>query len=367
MREAMNIENVQVDHFRIPLPVVLSDSTHGDMSHFGLTTVRIDVDAGQQGLGYTYCVGDIGGDAIRSVIERELKPLLLGSDARDIDSIWNRMWWHLHFVGRGGIAAFAMAAVDIALWDLHARIADKPLWRFLGGEDPNVLTYAGGIDLQFTLQDLEVQTRGFLGDGFRAIKMKVGRDHLAEDVERVGAMRDWLGPDIALMADANMRWSVDEAIAAARALQPHDLTWLEEPIIPDDLEGHARIAQQGGVPIATGENLHTVYEFENMIAHGNIAFPEPDVATIGGITPWLKVADAARAAQLPVTTHGVHDLQVHLLAAIPNASYLEVHGFGLDRFIAEPLHIENGLARAPDRIGHGVQLDWQALSPHQAI
>lgn len=362
----MNIEHVQVDHFRIPLPVVLSDSTHGEMSHFGLITVRIENTVGQQGLGYTYCVGDIGGDAIRSLIDRELAPLLLGTDASEIENFWNRMWWHLHFVGRGGIAAFAMAAVDIALWDLRARIDDKPLWRFLGGEDPNVRAYAGGIDLQFTLQELETQTRGFLKDGFRAIKMKVGRDDLGEDVERVAAMRGWLGPDIVLMADANMRWSVEQAIAAARALQPCDLTWLEEPIIPDDVEGHARIAREGGIPIATGENLHTVYEFERMIAHGSIAFPEPDVANIGGITPWLKVARAAHEMKLPVTTHGVHDLQVHLLAAVPNASYLEVHGFGLDRFMMESLVIEDGMARAPDRVGHGVQLDWESLSPHRA-
>jgi len=363
----MHIENLRVDHFRIPLPVVLSDSTHGEMSHFGLITVRIGRADGQQGLGYTYCVGDIGGDAIRSLIDRELVPLLLGTDAREVEEIWHRMWWHLHFVGRGGIAAFAMAAVDIALWDLRARAADQPLWRFLGGEDPNVPAYAGGIDLQFSLEALEAQTRAFLDDGFRAIKMKVGRDDLAEDVERVTAMRDWLGSDIALMADANMAWTVEEAVAAARALQPCELTWLEEPTIPDDVEGHARIAREGGIAVATGENLHTVYEFKRMIAHGGVAFPEPDVANIGGITPWLEVAGAAQAMGLPVTTHGVHDLQVHLLAAVPNASYLEVHGFGLDRFMSEPLVIVDGTARAPERPGHGVRLDWESLAPHRAL
>ncbi|NIP46914.1 MAG: uroporphyrinogen decarboxylase [Gammaproteobacteria bacterium] len=361
----MNIENVQVDHFRIPLPVVLSDSTHGEMSHFGLVTVRIDRTDGQQGLGYTYCVGDAGGDAIRSLVERDLAPVLLGLPSDAVEEIWDRMWWHLHFVGRGGIAAFAMAAVDIALWDLRAKSVDQPLWRFLGGEDPNVTAYAGGIDLQFSLDELEAQTRGFLDSGFRAIKMKVGRDELAEDKERVTAMRDWLGSDIALMADANMRWTVEQAISAARALQPCDLTWLEEPTIPDDVQGHARIARDGGIPIATGENLHTVYEFEHMIANGGVAFPEPDVATIGGISPWLRVARAAQEANLPVTTHGVHDLQVHLLAAIPNASYLEVHGFGLDRFMANPLVIEDGMARAPERPGHGVKLNWEELSYHR--
>ncbi len=131
------------------------------------------------------------------------------------------------------------------------------------------------------------------------------------------------------------------------------------------MQGHARIARDGGIPIATGENLHTVYEFEHMIANGGVAFPEPDVATIGGISPWLRVARAAQEANLPVTTHGVHDLQVHLLAAIPNASYLEVHGFGLDRFMANPLVIEDGMARAPERPGHGVKLNWEELSYHR--
>lgn len=362
----MIIENVQVDHFRIPLPETLSDSTHGEMTHFGLVAVRIDTKDGARGLGYTYCVGDIGGDAIRSIIEHELGPVVLGMDAREIESIWGRMWWHLHFVGRGGIAAFAIAAMDIALWDLRAREAGQPLWRFLGGTHPEVSAYAGGIDLQFTLDALESQTRRFLDAGFRAIKMKVGRDRLTEDVERVAAMREWLGPDTALMADANMRWSVDEAIAAARALQPFDLVWLEEPTLPDDVEGHARIAREGGIPIATGENLHTVREFQEMITRGGVAYPEPDVATIGGVTPWLEVARTAREANLPVTTHGVHDLQVHLLAAAENASYLEVHGFGLERFMSEPLVLEAGLVRAPDRPGHGIELDWKALAAHRA-
>ena len=163
-----------------------------------------------------------------------------------------------------------------------------------------------------------------------------------------------------------MRWRVDEAIRAARGLTPFDLFWLEEPTIPDDVAGHARIAREGGLPIATGENFHTMYEFQQMIAHGAISFPEPDVATLGGVTPWLKVAHLAETCNLPITTHGVHDLQVHLLAAIPNSSYLEAHGFGLDRFIKHPLHIKDGAAIAPDRAGHGVEFHWDALEEHRS-
>jgi L-alanine-DL-glutamate epimerase-like enolase superfamily enzyme len=242
-----------------------------------------------------------------------------------------------------------------------ARRGGLPLWRLLGGHDPNVVAYAGGIDLQFPLEALLRQTEDNLAKGFAAIKMKVGRDRLAEDVARVQAMRELLGPDRPLMVDANMRWSADQAIRAARAFAEHDVYWLEEPTIPDDVPGYARIVREGGLPVAAGENLHTLHEFQALIAAGGVTFPEPDLSNCGGVSVWLKVARLAEAANLPVTSHGVHDLHVHLLAAVPNASYLEVHGFGLERFMAEPLAIRDGKATAPERPGHGVELDWQAL------
>jgi L-alanine-DL-glutamate epimerase-like enolase superfamily enzyme len=176
-------------------------------------------------------------------------------------------------------------------------------------------------------------------------------------------MRQLLGPDVPLMVDANMRWRVDEAIRASRALAEHGVYWLEEPTIPDDVAGHVRIAREGALPIATGENFHTLHEFQQMIAAGGVAFPEPDLATCGGVTVWQKVAHLAEAHNLPVTSHGVHDLHVHLLAAVPNKSYLEAHGFGLERFIEHPLVIEDGFALAPDRPGHGVTFDGAGLEP----
>jgi len=158
---------------------------------------------------------------------------------------------------------------------------------------------------------------------------------------------------------------VDEAIRASRALADYDVYWLEEPTIPGDVAGHARIAREGALPIATGENLRSLCEFQRMIAAGGVSFPEPDVSNVGGITVWIKVAHLAQAHNLPVTSHGVHDLHVHLLAAVPNASYLEVHGFGLERFLRHPLQLEDGEAVAPERPGHGVELDWGALEPHR--
>jgi L-alanine-DL-glutamate epimerase-like enolase superfamily enzyme len=356
----MPIASLETGHYRIQLPVALSDSTHGTITAFELVTVRIRDTDGAEGMGYTYTVGRAGA-AVHVLIARDLQPLLLGQDADRIEALWQRMWWGLHYGGRGGSVSLAISAVDIALWDMKARRLGQPLWRLLGGYDPAVPCYAGGIDLDFPLDQLLRQTDDNLAKGFRAIKMKVGRARLSEDVERVRAMRAHLGADFPLMADANMRWSVDQAIRAARALRDTQLVWLEEPTIPDDVAGHARIVREGGLPIATGENLHTLYEFKQMIEAGGVTFPEPDATNCGGVTIFMKVAHLAEAYNLPLTSHGAHDLTVHLLAAAPNRAYLEVHGFGLDRYIVDPLAITEGNAIAPERPGHGVAFDWAAL------
>src|SRR5947209_3664335 len=166
----------------------------------------------------------------------------------------------------------------------------------------------------------------------------------------------------AVLADANMKWTVEEAIRAARALQSCDLTWLEEPIIPDDVAGHARILAAGGVPIAAGENLRSLWEFKNYIAAGAVSYPEPDVTNCGGVTSFMKIARLAEAFNLPVTSHGAHNITVHLLAACPNRSYLEAHGFGPDRYIEHPLVLDQGMALAPMRPGHGITFDWKGLA-----
>jgi L-alanine-DL-glutamate epimerase-like enolase superfamily enzyme len=359
------IAAVETGHYRIPLPTVLSDSTHGRMDAFELITVRVRAADGAEGLGYTYTVGT-GGAAVAALLARDLRPALLGQDPDRLEALWHRMWWRVHYGGRGGSAALAVSAADIALWDLRGRRTGLPWWRLLGGHDPRVRAYAGGIDLDLPLDGLLAQTEANVRRGFRAIKMKVGRPRLRDDVERVRAMREALGPDLPLMVDANMRWTADEAIRAARAFRPLDVFWLEEPVIPDDVPGHVRVVREGGLPVAAGENLHTLHEFARLVTAGGVTFPEPDVSNCGGVTVWLKVAHLAEAHNLPVTSHGVHDLHVHLLAAVPNASFLEAHGFGLERFLAEPLAVVEGVATAPDRPGHGVELDWTALEPLRA-
>jgi L-alanine-DL-glutamate epimerase-like enolase superfamily enzyme len=355
------ISTIETGFYRIPLPVTLSDSMHGDMAAFELITCRIRDADGAEGVGYTYTVRRNGG-AVADILKREIPPLVEGREADDTEAIWHQVWWALHYGGRGGPAVLALSALDIALWDLKARRAQLPLYQLLGGFDARVPCYAGGIDLDLSVDALLAQTDGNLSKGFRAIKMKAGRPDLKSDVARVAAMRQHLGDGFPLMVDANMKWTVEEAIRAARAFQPYDLTWLEEPIIPDDVAGHTRIMQAGGVPIAAGENLRSLWEFKNYIVAGAVSYPEPDVTNCGGVSAFMKIGRLSEAFNLPVTSHGAHDVTVHLLAACPNRSYLEAHGFGLDKFIEHPLVLQDGLALAPDRIGHGISFDWDGLA-----
>ena len=355
------IKKIETGFYRIPLSVTLTDSTHGEMKAFELITVRVRDSDGAEGVGYSYTVGRNGG-AVADILRRDVPDLVENSEADDTEAMWQRVWWALHYGGRGGPSVLALSALDIALWDLKARRANLPLWRLLGGFDPRVPCYAGGIDLELSIEDLLKQTDGNLSKGFRAIKMKVGRPDLASDVARVKAMRSHLGEGFPLMADANMKWSVEEAIRAAKAFQPYDLTWLEEPTIPDDVAGHRRILAQGRVPIAAGENLRSLWEFKNYIVNEAVSYPEPDVTNCGGVTSFMKIARLAEAFNLPVTSHGAHDVTVHLLAACPNRFYLEAHGFGLDQYIEQPLTLEQANAVAPMRPGHGVGFDWKALA-----
>lgn len=359
------ITRIEPDHYRIPLPEVLTDSTHGAMEAFELITCRVRDADGAEGMGYTYTVGHNGG-AVHDILAREIAPLAAGADADRIEALWQKIWWALHYGGRGGPVVLAQSAFDIALWDLKAKRAGMALWRLLGGHDPRVPCYAGGIDLDLPLPALLRQTDGNLERGFRAIKMKVGRPRLAEDVERLAAMRAHLGEGFPLMVDANMRWTADVAIRAARAFAPHDPFWLEEPVVPEDVAGHARVLREGGVPIASGENLRSLWDFQALITAGGVSYPEPDVTNCGGVTAFMKIARLAEAFHLPVTSHGAHDVTVQLLAACPNRSYLEAHGFGLDRFLERPLRIEDGVAVAPDIPGHGVVLDWAGLEAVRA-
>lgn len=360
------VASVEAECFRLPLDEPLVDAAHGTHDAFELVLCHVRTSTGHEGTGYTY-TGGTGGRAIAEFIRTDLAALAKGHSANDISGLWHMLQSRLHYVGRGGLLSFALSALDIALWDAASQALSKPVAELIAGgkAGDSVETYAGFIDLHLAGDELVQLAENALGRGFHAVKTKVGREVMAEDVSRVGLLRSVIGANCQLMIDANFALDADRAIALSRSVEEFDIRWFEEPISPDDFEGYAAIAEATNIPLAMGENLHIIEEFERAIRYSGLTYLQPDASNIGGITGWLKVADLAQAAGLTICTHGMHELHVSLLAGLENPGCLEFHSFPIDRYATHALELRDGRAVVPDRPGIGVAFDHAMLKPHK--
>ena len=327
--------------------------------------VRIYDADGAVGTGYTYTIGT-GGPSIMKLIELTLAPALIGREALEIERIWRDLLFLTHATTVGAITALAMAAIDTALWDLKCRRMQEPLHRMAGGAQAKVPLYTteGGwlhIETAALVEDaLQAKAKGFGGS-----KIKIGRPHVSEDVARLEAVRKAVGPAFEIMTDCNQRFTVDEAIRRARCLTPVDIAWIEEPLTADDLMGHVRLSQSTTIPVAIGESLYSHLHFREYLQQCACSIVQVDVARIGGITPWLKVAHLAECCNVPVCPHFLMELHVSRCAAVPNArggEYIPQ----LDTLPTAPMQIEGGHASPSDEPGLGIAWDWTAIE-RQAV
>jgi L-alanine-DL-glutamate epimerase-like enolase superfamily enzyme len=261
----------------------------------------------------------------------------------------------------GAITSLALAAVDIALWDLKCLRADVPLWVAAGGHRADVPLYdteGGWLHL-----DTDELVKGALTSreaGWSGLKIKVGKPHVGEDLDRLRAVRDAIGSSMDLMIDANQSMTAAEAIRRASAFRDLDLFWFEEPLPADDVEGHVRLAGSTPIPVAVGESLYSVGQFRDYLARGAAGIVQVDVARVGGITPWLKVAHLAEAFNVAVCPHFLMELHVSLVAAVPNGRYVE-HIPQLRAITRSEMVIRDGHAIAPTAPGLGLEWDTDAI------
>lgn len=322
--------------------------------------VEIETEDGLAGIGYSYTIGT-GGRAVLELLRADLVPLLIGEDAGQIEAIWQKLFWATHGTAVGAITSLALAAVDTALWDLRGKALNEPLWKLAGGASRTVPLYdTEGGWLHLSIEELVAGARTSKQQGWPGVKIKVGKPRPHEDLERLRAVRQAVGSDLDIMVDANQSLTFAEALRRARLFEELDLYWFEEPLPAEDMRGHVRLASAAAIPIAVGESIYSPSHFREYLAAGAVDIIQPDVARIGGITPWLKTAHLAETFNVRVAPHFLMELHVSLAAAVPNALYVE-HIPQLRRLTHGEMEIVDGMAVAPDLPGIGIAWDTDMI------
>ena len=357
--ETDRLAGVRLSLVRLPLDVPVSDAKVVTGRQRPLTEVAVLVaelvtDSGLTGLGFSYSKR-AGGPGLFAHAA-EVAPELLGADPSDTGRIWDRLVWAGASVGRSGLATQALAAFDVALWDLKARRAGLPLAKLLGAYRDSVPCYntSGGF-LSTPLEEVLDNAQAALGRGVGGIKLKVGQPDVAADIRRVEAVRERLGDHVPLMVDANQQWDRPTAHRAGRLLEEMRLVWIEEPLDAHDAEGHARLAAALDTPVASGEMLTSVDEHYRLIDAGSVDVLQPDAPRVGGITRFLRIAALADHHRLTLAPHFAMEIHLHLAAAYPGPAWVE-HFEWLEPLFEERLRIRDGRMEVPDRPGLGLTL-----------
>jgi L-alanine-DL-glutamate epimerase-like enolase superfamily enzyme len=362
-RGAPTIETLDVRLVRVPL----TRPWASDVTSVGVIATHVVRSDGAEGWGFSW-TPQIGAEAVLALLANDITAFAVGRSA-DPGAEWRALWQHLHEAGGGGLTTIAQAGLDLALWDAAVRAEGTSLPGFLGVQRESVRAYGSGVNLHYTEDELVAQVRRWVAAGFDAVKVKVGKPDVTEDLDRMRAVREVLGPDRALMIDANQRWELDRATRSIDVLAEITPAWIEEPLRADDLYGHIeladRLAASSGIPIAVGENIHNVYRFDDFLRTGAAQIVQPNVVRVGGITPFLGIVAIAAEYRAAVHPHLLPELSGQLalcVRSIPGVAEPMVEDVEDAAFAAlgalvddSPVAIADGMLRLVPHAGLGLR------------
>ena len=355
--EKLTIQTITVSHIRVPLPRPAAVSTF-KIPAVDTCAVTLRTREGLSGVGWCSAFGAEKCRALMAMV-RDLFGTLINKDANDTEGNWAAMRQAASFVGRDGISAMAIAALDTASWDIKAKAAGLPLWKLIGGARSKIPCYASeGLWINADIESLKEEAASFIERGHTAMKLRVGKPDLAEDIARVAAVREVIG-DATLMVDANQGWSVEQAKEACRELAAFDLEWVEEPVDHEDVRGCALVAAETDIPICQGETSWNERGMRHLLVTGACDVLMADLQRCSGPTGWLKAAGAAGEHGTPITSHLFHETSAHLMSAVSGSVWCE-HMPWWEPILKEPAPFKDGCIHLTDKPGIGAEWDEEA-------
>ncbi|ANY67977.1 hypothetical protein BBD42_16970 [Paenibacillus sp. BIHB 4019] len=364
----MKITGVYASVYRLPPSVPWEDATNKVQS-LEFVLVDLHTDSGLIGTGISYSV-DIGGTVIKGLIEDYLANLVVGMDPLNYEEIWNKLTRQSRRLGLG-VNSMAIAAIDIAVWDLMGKFYGQPLYKLLGGARPSIPAYISEINLSRTdkIEDLLARVDDYVAQGYRTVKIKIGKDDINEDIERIVRVQEKLGKTGKVLVDLNQKWNAAEAIQNGAKLDELNLGWIEEPLLYQDIQGHSNLKRSLKTPIALGESLYSKNQFLEYLKADAVDIVQADVAFVGGITEWHKIAHLSNAFGRLMAPHFMMELSLQLLCGVQNSYMLEnVTGGSLTelRLLENPIEVVNGVGTPPPTPGHGIIFDRSALKAYES-
>jgi L-alanine-DL-glutamate epimerase-like enolase superfamily enzyme len=357
----MKITSIESVLLTVPTPRPMSL----EFPHHKLVVAEIATDEGPRGLGYSLVFGGGGAEAVLAYLDARLKPLLLDEDPLQVERLWEKMYRGDRGVRRVGIAGMALSALDIALWDLAGKAAGQPLYKLWGAVTDRVAAYGSGGWGRYSEADLIAEAEKYARLGCKYYKMKIHHPDPKVNRARVEAVHRALGPGVRLMVDVNQKLDVEGNARQAALLEDFDLVWYEEPVLADDLAACAEVASKIRIPVATGENNYTRYEFRELIERRAARYLMPDVCRANGYSETLKIARLAAAHGIAVSPHVVHELSLQVCGAASNGFLVEYMDWAPPDLYEELPACKDGELRIPAESGHGIALSKEALKKYR--